>query len=239
MSKRKRRQDQFAEVRGYDPLPPKFQKERHRDPIQPLTERQGDYIAALHSSDQIIVMGPAGTGKTFIAGTHAADALRSRRIRRIIITRPNVPSGRSLGFFPGDLNEKFAPWVAPLTDVLSDRMGRGAFDVALKGGNIDVIPFEVMRGRSWNDALIILDEAQNTTPQEMKLFLTRIGSDSQVIINGDVEQTDLKETSGLRKIIHMVKKYSMPVPIIEFTMDDIVRSDICAQWVRAFHQEGI
>ncbi len=96
-----------------------------------------------------------------------------------------------------------------------------------------------MRGSSWDHSLIILDEAQNTLPQEMKLFLTRIGEGSQVIINGDVSQTDLKETSGLRKVIHMVKKYSLPVPIIEFTMDDIVRSDICAQWVRAFHEEGI
>jgi phosphate starvation-inducible PhoH-like protein len=118
-------------------------------------------------------------------------------------------------------------------------MGAGAFDTALKLGNIEIVPFEVMRGRSWDNALIILDEAQNTSPEEIKMFLTRIGKDSQVIINGDVKQTDLKVTSGLRKIIHMIKSHGLPIPIIEFTVDDIVRSDICAMWVRAFDKEGI
>lgn len=118
-------------------------------------------------------------------------------------------------------------------------MGPGAFDVALKSGDIEIVPFEVMRGRSWENSLIILDEAQNTLPTEMKMFLTRIGEDSQVIINGDVSQTDLKESSGLRTIITLIQKHDLPVPIIEFTMDDIVRSDICAMWVRAFHEENI
>lgn len=217
----------------------KFQHERRPEPIRPLTDNQGVYLDALKSSAQVIVMGPAGTGKTFIAGSHAADSLRTSRVRQVIITRPNVPAGRSLGFFPGTLEEKFAPWVAPLTGVISGRLGANVFDNAVRNQNIVVVPFETMRGSSWDDSLIILDEAQNTTPLEMKMFLTRIGENSQVIINGDVNQTDLKETSGLRKIIHMVKSYSLPVPIIEFTMDDIVRSDICAQWVRAFHQEGI
>ncbi|MBB4039124.1 phosphate starvation-inducible PhoH-like protein [Microvirga flocculans] len=217
----------------------KFSHERRPEPIRPLTPNQGVYLDALRDSQQIIVMGPAGTGKTFIAGTHAADQLRLHRVRRVIITRPNVPAGRSLGYFPGTLEEKFAPWVAPLTGVISQRLGSNVFDNAVRNDDIIVVPFETMRGSSWDHSLIILDEAQNTLPQEMKLFLTRIGEGSQVIINGDVSQTDLKETSGLRKVIHMVKKYSLPVPIIEFTMDDIVRSDICAQWVRAFHEEGI
>lgn len=217
----------------------KFQHERRPEPIRPLTDNQGVYLDALKVSEQLVVMGPAGTGKTFIAGTHAADQLRTHRVGRVIITRPNVPAGRSLGFFPGSLEEKFAPWVAPLAGVISDRLGANVYENAVRNGDIVVVPFETMRGSSWDNALIILDEAQNTTPLEMKMFLTRIGKDSQVIINGDVNQTDLKETSGLRKVIHMVKSYALPVPIIEFTMDDIVRSDICAQWVRAFHQEGI
>jgi phosphate starvation-inducible protein PhoH and related proteins len=221
------------------PVAPKFEGERRLPPVQPKTETQGEYLRALKQSNQIIVMGPAGTGKTYLAGTHAADAFRARRVKKIIITRPNVPGGRSLGFFPGTLEEKVAPWVAPLMDVMRGRMGAGALDVALKNGDIEIIPFEVMRGRSWDDAIIILDEAQNTTVAEIKMFLTRIGENTQVIINGDISQTDLKETSGLRTVIHLVKKFFLPVPIIEFTLDDIVRSDICAQWVRAFHEENL
>lgn len=217
----------------------KFEHERRPEPIRPLTPTQGEYLDALRTGQQVVVLGPAGTGKTFLAGTHAADQLRLRNVSRVLITRPNVPGGRSLGFFPGDLHEKIAPWVAPLTSVISDRMGVGAFEIALKNGHIEIVPFEVMRGRSWDNSLIILDEAQNTTPQEIKMFLTRIGKDSQVIINGDVKQTDLKDTSGLRKIIHMIKSHGLPIPIIEFTVDDIVRSDICAMWVRAFDKEGI
>lgn len=217
----------------------KYQDERNLPPIQPITERQSDYIDALKTSEQIIVLGPAGTGKTFLAGTHAADQLRKRKISKIIITRPNVPGGRSLGFFPGSLEEKIAPWVVPLTEVIRDRMGHGAFDVALKAGDIEIVPFEVMRGRSFKDAIIILDEAQNTTTPEIKMFLTRIGQGTQVIVNGDVSQTDLRENSGLKTIIHLVKSKMMPIPIIEFEHRDIVRSGICAEWVKAFDEAGI
>lgn len=217
----------------------KFQEERAKPELKPMTERQGDYLRALKTSDQVIVMGPAGTGKTFIAGTVAADQLRNRKIRKIIITRPNVPGGRSLGFFPGTLEEKIAPWVVPLIETIKDRMGHGAFEIAVKRQDIEIVPFEVMRGRSFRDCIVILDEAQNTLPAEMKMFLTRIGENCQVIINGDVSQTDLKETSGLRTIIHLIKSQTLPVPIIEFTKDDIVRSGICALWVRAFDEAKI
>jgi len=118
-------------------------------------------------------------------------------------------------------------------------MGHAAFDIALKNGVIEIVPFEVMRGRSWDDSLVILDEAQNTTIPEIKMFLTRIGQNSQVIMNGDVKQSDLKESSGLRKVIHMIKSHNLPIPIIEFTVDDIVRSGVCEMWVRAFDQEGL
>ena len=217
----------------------KFAAERTAEPIRPLTPRQGEYLDVLRSSPQVVVLGPAGTGKTYLAGTWGADLLRQRRVSKILITRPNVPGGRSLGFFPGTLEEKIAPWVVPLVDVLSKRMGVGAFDVALKAGDIQIIPFEVMRGRTFENAFVILDEAQNTTPEEMKMFLTRIGEDSQVVINGDIQQSDLKASSGLTKIINMIKRQLLPIPIIEFTEDDIVRSDICAMWIKAFNREGI
>lgn len=217
----------------------RFDEERHLSPIQPLTDRQAEYLEALGRSPQVIVLGPAGTGKTFIAGTRAADQLRQRRINKVVITRPNVPSGRSLGFFPGTLEEKIAPWVAPLTEAMKERMGTAAFEIALKAGDIEIVPFEVMRGRTFKNCLVILDEAQNTTTNEIKMFLTRIGDDCQVIINGDVSQTDLRETSGLRTVIHLVKSRMMPIPIVEFTRADIVRSGICAEWVAAFEETNL
>ncbi len=217
----------------------RFDEERHLSPVQPLTDRQAEYLEALGRSPQVIVLGPAGTGKTYIAGTRAADQLRQRRISKVVITRPNVPSGRSLGFFPGTLEEKIAPWVAPLTEAMKERMGAGAFEIALKAGDIEIVPFEVMRGRTFKNCLVILDEAQNTTTNEIKMFLTRIGDDCQVIINGDVSQTDLRETSGLRTVIHLIKSRMMPIPVVEFTRADIVRSGICAEWVAAFEETNL
>jgi len=217
----------------------RFDDERILSPIQPLTHRQAEYLDALASSSQVIVLGPAGTGKTYIAGTRAADQLRQRRISKVVITRPNVPSGRSLGFFPGTLEEKIAPWVAPLTEAMKERMGQAAFEIALKTGDIEIVPFEVMRGRTFKNCLVILDEAQNTTTAEIKMFLTRIGDDCQVIINGDVSQTDLRETSGLRTVMHLIKSRMMPIPVVEFTRDDIVRSGICAEWVKAFEETNL
>jgi phosphate starvation-inducible PhoH-like protein len=219
--------------------PVKHQRERQPDPIQALTARQGEYLKALAHSDTVIVLGPAGTGKTYIAGTHGADLLRARKVSKIILTRPNVSAGQRLGFFPGSLEEKMAPWAVPLTETISKRMGRGAFDIALKNGDIEIAPFETMRGRTFDDAFIILDEAQNTTPREMKMFLTRMGQRSQVVVNGDVGQTDLKETSGLATIIRIAQTHLRDVPIIEFDLDDIVRGDRCAEWARAFHAERI
>jgi phosphate starvation-inducible PhoH-like protein len=217
----------------------KFQQERTPPPLKALTSTQDHYISSLQLSEQIVVMGPAGTGKTFIAGTHAADRLRTRQVSKIVITRPNVPGGRSLGFFPGTLEEKIAPWVQPLVEVIKDRMGHGAFEIAMKNGDIEIVPFEVMRGRTFKDAIVILDEAQNTTTVEMKMFLTRVGNDCQVIVNGDVSQTDLKETSGLRTILNLINSQELGIPVIEFTQDDIVRSGVCEMWVKAFDSAKI
>jgi phosphate starvation-inducible protein PhoH and related proteins len=214
----------------------KYESERSPPPIRPLNPTQSDYIDALKISPQVVVLGPAGTGKTWIAATIAADLYRQRRINKIILTRPNVPCGRSLGYFPGTMEEKFAPWAEPVIQAIKERIGIGAYDIALKNGDIELVPFEVMRGRSWKDAFILLDEAQNATPAEMKTFLTRIGEESTVVINGDVSQCDLRETSGLRTIIHLIKSQMLPVPVIEFTLDDIVRSGICEMWVRAFEE---
>jgi phosphate starvation-inducible PhoH-like protein len=217
----------------------KYSAERTPAPIRPLTAIQAEYLDALRSSPQVFVLGPAGTGKTWIAATYAADLYRARQVSRIILTRPNVPCGRSLGFFPGALEEKFAPWAAPVVEAIRDRIGVAAFDIALKKREIEMVPFEVMRGRSWRDAFVLLDEAQNATPAEIKMFLTRIGRDCTVVVNGDVSQSDLDQTSGLRVVLDLVAARRLPVPVIEFTLADIVRSGICAMWARAFEEARI
>lgn len=217
----------------------KFQEEGRKALLQPLNENQAHYLASLRVAEQVIVMGPAGTGKTYLASMVAANLYREGVFDKIILTRPNIPAGKSIGFFPGTLEEKMANWVVPFTSVICDALGKGVYETAVKNGNIEVVPFETMRGRSWDRTFIVLDEAQNTTIPEMKMFLTRQGKHSRTVINGDVRQSDLKENSGLSKIIHLVKKHHLPVPIVEFTVDDIVRSDICKLWVETFMEEGL
>lgn len=216
----------------------KFQHARVLPPIKALNPTQSHYLAALRSSQQIVVLGPAGTGKTWIAATHAADLYRTGRIDKIILTRPNVPCGRSLGFFPGSLQEKFAPWAVPIVDAIKERIGDGAYEIALKRGDIEMAPFEVMRGRSWKNAFILLDEAQNTSISEIKTFLTRVGENCISVINGDIHQSDIQQASGLGRMIELIRAHDLPVPVIEFAIEDIVRSGICAMWVRAFEGEG-
>ena len=237
LNKKRRRNDRLsgtAEIIKFQN--PKFEAERVLPPIKALNPTQADYLDALRKSPQVIVLGPAGTGKTWIAATHAADLFRHRRIDKIILTRPNVPCGRSLGFFPGSLEDKFAPWAAPVVEAIKERIGKAAYEIALKNGSIELVPFEVMRGRSWKNAFVLLDEAQNATPAEIKTFLTRIGEDCTVVINGDISQCDLDAGSGLRTVIQLIDTQNLPVPVIEFTRGDIVRSGICAMWVNAFEE---
>ncbi|MEP7031802.1 MAG: PhoH family protein [Pseudolabrys sp.] len=207
--------------------------------MKALNPKQASYLDALRTSSQVIVLGPAGTGKTWIAATHAADLFRNRAIDKIILTRPNVPCGRSLGYFPGTIEDKFAPWAVPVAEAIKERIGKAAYEIAVKNGNIEMVPFEVMRGRSWKNAFVLFDEAQNSTPAEIKTFLTRIGENCTVVINGDVSQCDLDRGSGLSTAIHLIKSQMLPVPLIEFHRDDIVRSGVCAMWVRAFDEANL
>jgi len=204
-----------------------------------MNDRQGAYIEALKSSQQVIVLGPSGTGKTYIAATAAANAYALKRIEKIIITRPNVSVGKDLGYLPGTLEEKYAPWVLPVFEVLEHQLGKGVVETGVKNKNIEMAPLSTMRGRSFSNAFVIVDEAQNLTIHEVKMLLTRIGDNCKIIINGDLRQSDIKEQSGLSKIMHLAKKYNMGIPVVEFTVDDIVRSDICKAWVIAFLEEGL
>ena len=207
--------------------------------IVPKTDKQGDLLKALRESNQVFVLGPAGTGKTYVTATVAADAYTLKEIDKIVITRPHVAVGKDIGFLPGTLEEKTYPWALPVLDVLVKHLGKGAVDTGIKNGNIEMAPLALMRGRSFENAFIIVDETQNITTHELKMLLTRVGEGSTIVLNGDAQQSDLKEADGLSKVIHLAKKHQLPVPIIEFTLDDIVRSDICAQWVKVFYKEGL
>lgn len=207
--------------------------------IIPKTENQARLIKAINTSQQVLILGPAGTGKTYVTATCAADLYTLKEIDKIVITRPHVAVGKDIGFLPGTLEEKAQPWALPVLDVLVKHLGRGAVDTALKAGNIEVATLALMRGRSFDNAFIIVDEAQNIEIPEIKMLLTRVGEGSTIVLNGDIQQSDLKGTSGLSKIIHLSKKHMLDVPVVEFGVDDIVRSGICAEWVKVFMKEGL
>ena len=156
--------------------------------LEAKTDKQGEYLAALRGPDVVVAVGYSGTGKSYMAAVHAANLYLDKQIDKIILTRPNVAVGKDLGYMPGTLEEKFTPWVMPILDNLIEVMGKGVVETAIKNGNIEFAPLAYMRGRSFQNAFIILDEASNTTPQEMIMFLTRIGDNTKVVINGDILQ---------------------------------------------------
>lgn len=207
--------------------------------LLPRNDKQAEYIKALQESDQVIVFGPSGTGKTYVVSTFAANLYHLKEINKIVITRPHVAVGKDIGYLPGTLEEKSAPWALPVLDVLERQLGKGVVETALKSGNIEVAPLALMRGRSFEDSFIICDESQNITFHELKMLLTRIGDGSKLVLNGDVMQSDLKEADGLSKIVHIVKKNMLPVPVVEFGTQDIVRSSMTKLWVETFIKEGL
>lgn len=209
-----------------------------RSSISPRNAKQAQYIEALHNKDLVISNGPAGCGKTFIATAYAADRLVNKDFDKIIITRP-VLGNDDLGYLPGDMVEKFMPFFRPVYDVLVERLGASFVQHAMKPGieKIEILPFAFMRGRSLKNALIILDEAQNTTIKQMKTFITRTGEDSQIIINGDIEQCDLcsGETSGLTDLISRSYDYQNHLmEVVEFEECDSTRSAICSLALRMY-----
>ena len=207
--------------------------------LTPRTDNQKLLIDALRDHSQVFILGPAGTGKTYVTTTYAADLYTLKEIDKIVITRPHIAVGKDIGFLPGTLEEKTYPWALPVLDVLQKHLGKGAVETGIKNDNIEMAPLALMRGRSFDNAFIIVDEAQNITTHELKMLLTRVGEGSTIVLNGDVQQSDLKEADGLSKVIHLAKKHMLPVPVIEFGVEDIVRSDICAQWVKVFMKEGV
>lgn len=205
-----------------------------REPLKALNERQAGYIKAITKGDQVFTLGPAGTGKTYIAATIAADMLLDEKIEKVVLSRPAVGVDEEHGFLPGDINKKIAPWVVPFTEVMQKRMGKDRYRQAMNNGQIEIVPIAYMRGRTFDKALVFLDEAQNTTYSQIKMFLTRVGEGAKVIVNGDIRQTDLNGESGLATVLKMIKAQGLPVPVVEFTNEDVVRSGICKMWAEAF-----
>lgn len=207
--------------------------------LVPLNDNQGLYIKALKESRQIIVLGPSGTGKTFVAATFAANLYLQKAIDKIIITRPAVSVGKTLGSLPGDIGEKYGPWLSPVISVLEEVLGKGVVETGIKNGNIILAPLEYMRGSSFSNSFVLCDEMQNLDIAQFKMLVTRIGENCTLVMNGDIKQSDIKEQSGLSKAIHLAKKYNIDAAIIEFTIDDVVRSDLCKQWLVAFYEENM
>jgi len=208
-------------------------------PLVPMNDNQKTYLDALKKSKQVIVLGPSGTGKTYIAATHAANLYLAKRIDKIIITRPAVSVGKSLGALPGTMEEKFGPWLSPVLSVLEQHLGKNKLETDTKNGNIQMAPLEYMRGSSFKDAFVLADECQNLDVAQFKMLVTRIGDNCQLVMNGDIRQSDIKEQSGLSKAIHLAKKYNIDASVVEFTLDDVVRSDVCRQWLTAFYEENL
>ena len=206
-----------------------------RRELQGRTPRQNDYIKAILDHDIAFGIGPAGTGKTYLAVAAAVDAYERDRIERIILTRPAVEAGERLGFLPGDLSQKVDPYLRPLYDALFDLLGFDKTQRLLERQTIEIAPLAYMRGRTLNNAFVILDEAQNTTPEQMKMFLTRIGFGSKAVITGDVTQIDLPRgvRSGLIEVQHVLAGVR-GIAMTYFTAADVVRHPLVARIVQAY-----
>ena len=203
--------------------------------IRPYTNGQKGYIQAIRDNDITFGIGPAGTGKTYLAVAQAVAYLKSAKISRIILVRPVVEAGERLGYLPGDMNEKVAPYLRPLYDAFYELLPAERFDRYFEKGVIELAPLAYMRGRTLNDSFIILDEAQNTTPEQMKMFLTRLGFGSKAVITGDITQVDLPGTkeSGL-KVVQDILKGVPGVSFIRLNDGDVVRHEIVQRIVRAY-----
>ncbi len=207
--------------------------------VQPMNEKQNDLIEAIKYNDISIAIGPAGTGKTYITAMTVANLYSKGGYDKIVLTRANVPTGRSLGFFPGTVQEKLAPWLAPITSVLKKALGESRYENLLSQNRIELQPLETIRGMSYEKTLVMVDEAQNLNFEEIKAITTRLGQDSKLILSGDQSQSDVENGKSLMKFVNMCRKSDIPIPVIEFSVDHIVRSDIVGQLVRMFMKEKI
>tara|TARA_Y100000768_G_C23958961_1_gene674272 strand:- start:884 stop:1888 length:1005 start_codon:yes stop_codon:yes gene_type:complete len=203
------------------------------------SEKQSDYIKALKENDIVMSIGPAGTGKSFLAVSVAVTLLMEKKIERVILSRPAVEAGEKLGFLPGDMKEKVDPYLRPLYDALYELFGPEKIDKKIESGEIEIAPLAFMRGRTLKNCVAILDEAQNATETQIKMFLTRIGENSKLVVNGDPSQIDLihKSQSGLLKSINILKDLS-EIKIIKFDYRDVVRHPLVSKIITAYQKNN-
>ena len=223
--------DRLEELQGGDVI-----AFTHRGrPIRCKTLGQRTYVDAVRSHELTLAVGPAGTGKTYLAMCLAVVALKSKAVERIVLTRPAVEAGEKLGFLPGDMSQKVDPYLRPLYDALYELMGTDSYQKLVERGTVEVAPLAFMRGRTLNDAFIILDEAQNATPEQMKMFLTRLGANSKCVVTGDISQTDLPrdKRSGLAEAIDVLRGVN-GIAVVELTALDVVRHELVQRIVRAY-----
>ncbi len=206
-------------------------------PIKPKTLGQRKYTEAIKNNTITFGVGPAGTGKTYLAVAMAVTAFRAKEVNRIILTRPAVEAGEKLGFLPGDLQSKVDPYLRPLYDALFDMLGAENFQRYQERGSIEVAPLAYMRGRTLDDSFIILDEAQNTTAEQMKMFLTRLGFNSKMVVTGDITQIDLPEgkKSGLTTVLNILKNVD-DIEIVRFNQKDVVRHRLVQDIIKAYEK---
>ena len=206
-------------------------------PVKPKTLGQEKYVQAIRDNTIVIGVGPAGTGKTYLAVAMAVSAFRAKEVNRIILTRPAVEAGEKLGFLPGDLQQKVDPYLRPLYDALFDMLGAENFQRYQEKGNIEVAPLAYMRGRTLDDSFIILDEAQNTTTEQMKMFLTRLVFNSKMVVTGDITQIDLPDgkRSGLVEITKTLKNIE-DIKTVKFSEKDVVRHKLVQDIIKAYEK---
>lgn len=204
-------------------------------PVKARTIGQEAYVEAIRDNTVVFGIGPAGTGKTYLAVAMAVKAFKAKEVNRIILTRPAVEAGESLGFLPGDLQQKVDPYLRPLYDALFDMLGAESFQKQLERGSIEVAPLAYMRGRTLDDSFIILDEAQNTTSEQMKMFLTRLGNNSKAVVTGDITQIDLPggKKSGLKEVTRILKGID-GIATVQFSDKDVVRHHLVQEIVKAY-----
>ncbi len=203
--------------------------------VQPLNFIQSEYLRAIKENDIVFGTGSAGTGKTFLAASYAASELFNRRISKIILSRPNVEAGPGLGFLPGTLEEKYFPYLAPFEGVFVRALGKGFYDYCIKDKTIEPVPIGFMRGLTFDNCVVLVDEAQNITPIEMKMILSRIGRNCKMIFSGDTLQQDITGKSGLDDALEKLR-YIGGVETIHFRHEDIVRSRMCKQIIMAYEE---
>ena len=229
MAKAKQKTRVAVDLRLVEPAQQPLPSKKPAAPLVPQTEAQRCFLSSLRSNTLTIVRGSAGAGKTYVALAYAAELLRDHEIERIILTRPLIGvdgEESKIGALPGTLQEKLQFWAMPMVDVLIERLGKGAFDYFLQHDKIRIVPLAYLRGSSFNDCYIHCTEAQNTSPSQIKMLLTRVGENAQVVLDGDPQQSDLKKLNGLEDACARLEDM-LDVGVITFTRDDVVRSGFC------------